>query len=101
MMAKSLAENGAAKVYIIGRRNEKLREVASLDESIIPVQGDISSKESLAACVARISSETPFVNVVIANSGAQGPTVNELPKDRTPSLSELYQCLWNPSMEEF
>jgi shikimate 5-dehydrogenase len=28
MMAKALAENGAAKVYIVGRREDKLREAA-------------------------------------------------------------------------
>jgi NAD(P)-dependent dehydrogenase (short-subunit alcohol dehydrogenase family) len=30
MMAKALAENGAAKVYIIGRRENKLNEAAAL-----------------------------------------------------------------------
>jgi NADP-dependent 3-hydroxy acid dehydrogenase YdfG len=30
MMAKALAENGADKVYIIGRREDKLREAAAL-----------------------------------------------------------------------
>lgn len=30
MMAKALAENGARKIYIIGRREEKLKAVAAL-----------------------------------------------------------------------
>lgn len=29
MMAKALAENGAERVYIVGRRESKLNEVAS------------------------------------------------------------------------
>jgi hypothetical protein len=29
MMAHALAENGAAKVYIIGRREDRLKEAAS------------------------------------------------------------------------
>jgi NADP-dependent 3-hydroxy acid dehydrogenase YdfG len=29
MMAKALAENGAKKVYIIGRRESKLKETAA------------------------------------------------------------------------
>jgi NAD(P)-dependent dehydrogenase (short-subunit alcohol dehydrogenase family) len=103
MMAKSLDANGAAKVYIIGRRFEKLEEVASqaINKSIIPIKGDLSVKESLAECAARVASETPFVNVVIANSGAQGPTVNELPKDRTLSLAEFHEYLWKPTYSEF
>ncbi|KIV98507.1 uncharacterized protein PV09_09684 [Verruconis gallopava] len=103
MMARSLDANGAAKVFIIGRRAEKLHEVASLaiNKNIIPIQGDISSKESLSSCVAKIKTETEFVNCVIANHGAQGPTLNELPKDRTPSLDEMYRHLWKPSMEDF
>jgi NADP-dependent 3-hydroxy acid dehydrogenase YdfG len=29
MMAKALAENGARKIYIIGRREDRLKEAAS------------------------------------------------------------------------
>jgi NAD(P)-dependent dehydrogenase (short-subunit alcohol dehydrogenase family) len=103
MMAKSLDANGAAKVYIIGRRFDKLEEVASqaINKSIIPIKGDVSKKESLAECAARVASETPFVNVVIANSGAQGPTINDLPKDRTLPLAEFHEFLWKPSFSEF
>lgn len=102
-MAKSLDANGAAKVFIVGRREEKLREVAlqAVNKSIIPVQGDLSSKDSLSTVISRIASETSFVNCVIANHGAQGPTINGLPKDRTPSLTEFYDHLWEPSFEEF
>jgi NAD(P)-dependent dehydrogenase (short-subunit alcohol dehydrogenase family) len=103
MMAKALDANGAAKVYIIGRRFEKLEEVASqaINKSIIPIKGDVSSKESLAECAARVASETPFVNVVIANSGAQGPTLNDLPKNPVPTLAEFHEFLWKPSFAEF
>jgi len=103
MMAKALDANGAAKVFIIGRRKEKLLEVASaaVNKTIIPIQGDVGSKESLKSCADEVASQTQFVNAVIANSGAQGPTLNDLPKDRTTSLSEFHEFLWKPSMEEF
>ena len=102
-MARAFDANGAAKVFIIGRRAEKLQEVASqaVNKSIIPIQGDMSSKESIAACVAKVQEQTPFVNCVIANHGAQGPTVNALPKDRTPTFDEMYQHLWKAAMSEF
>src|SRR5258706_1264841 len=98
MMAKALDINGAKKVYIVGRRLEKLQEVASaavgsplppntrlisekrielrslqVNKSIVAVQGDITSKESLASITEKVKSEVGFVNVVIANSGISGP----------------------------
>ncbi|KAF2099277.1 short chain dehydrogenase/reductase family [Rhizodiscina lignyota] len=101
MMARSLDANGAAKVYIIGRRKDKLEEVATSasNASIIPIQGDASSKDSLASIASHVSSETPFVNAVIANHGSPGPTHNELPKN--PSLSDIREHLWKVPMEEF
>lgn len=49
--------------------------------------------------VARVKSETPFVNAVIANHGATGPTNNALPRD--PTLAQIGEHLWNTSMDEF
>ena len=102
-MARSLDSNGAAKVFIIGRRLDKLEEVAasSKGKSIVPVEGDVASKESLRSCVQKIGEHTQFVNCVIANSGITGPTFDGLPKDRTASLTELYNHLWETPMEEF
>lgn len=48
-----------------------------------------------------ISSQTPFVNTVIANHGVQGPTVYSLPKDRTPTLEEMQKFILNTPMEDF
>ena len=103
MMASALDINGAAKVYILGRRLEKLEEVASkaVNGSIIPIQGDITSKASLTTAVEKVQSEVPFVNVVIANSGTMGPTLDGLPKDHTPPLSDLHAYLWNTPMSAF
>ncbi|KAK5712558.1 hypothetical protein LTR17_017939 [Elasticomyces elasticus] len=101
MIAKALAANGAAKVYIMGRRKEKLEETASCSSIIVPIQGDVGSKLSLKACADEVASQIPFVNTVIACSGAQGPTVTDIPKDRTPSILELHEFLWKPSMEDF
>lgn len=72
MMARALDVNGAAKVYIIGRRMDKLKEVSSaaVNKSIVPIQGDVTSKDSLAAAASRIQEECGFVNAVIANSGS-------------------------------
>ncbi|KAF2008020.1 NAD(P)-binding protein [Amniculicola lignicola CBS 123094] len=103
MFAKALDINGAAKVYILGRRVEKLQEVASSakNKSIVPIQCDITSKDALAAAAAQIQREVGFVNTVIANSGATGPDMYGLPKDRRPTLPEIQKYLWDFPMADF
>ncbi|KAF2808979.1 3-oxoacyl-reductase [Mytilinidion resinicola] len=103
MFSRALDINGAAKVYIIGRRLEKLQEVAqsATNNNIIPIQGDITSKDSLASIVERITSEVGFVNAVIANSGAAGPRLDALPKSPPPSLAELHNFFWATPPTDF
>lgn len=74
-MARALALNNAEKVYIIGRRKEVLEQAAkSVDtDNIIPIVCDVTSREALAAAVARVTEETGYINLFIANSGIGGP----------------------------
>ncbi|KAK7178826.1 hypothetical protein DPSP01_013888 [Paraphaeosphaeria sporulosa] len=102
MFAKTLATNHASKVYILGRRIPALESVASdFPKIIIPIQCDITSKDSLSAAVSRVETESGFVNCVIANSGATGPDMYGLPKDRKPSLEEVQKYLWETPMADF
>jgi len=101
MMAKALAHNGAAKVYIVGRRKEKLDAAAKQcpTGNMIPIVGDVSSKASLQAIASQIASETGYINLLIANSGVTGPLLNELPPN--PTLQQFQEYAWNWSMEDF
>ena len=67
MMTKAFANNGAAKVYIVGRRREKLQEAAKVSShgNIIPVVGDVTSKESLCEVAEQIKKEVGYVNLLI------------------------------------
>jgi len=67
MMTKAFANNGAAKVYIVGRRREKLDEAAKVSPhgNIIPVVGDVTSKESLCEIAEQIKKEVGYVNLLI------------------------------------
>jgi NAD(P)-dependent dehydrogenase (short-subunit alcohol dehydrogenase family) len=38
---------------------------------------------------------------VIANSGATGPNLYSLPKDRKPTLEEVHKLLWDTPIETF
>lgn len=97
-MARALAANGATKVYLLGRRVEVLAKAANEFPSIfVPVGCDVTSKDSLQAAVDRITTETGFVNLLVANSGILGSTNQWNP---SKSLSELRQSLFTENSIE-
>jgi NAD(P)-dependent dehydrogenase (short-subunit alcohol dehydrogenase family) len=57
-MTKTFAENGAAKVYIVGRRKQQLEEAAKHSPNIVPIIGDVTSKESLMKVAEQVKQET-------------------------------------------
>jgi NAD(P)-dependent dehydrogenase (short-subunit alcohol dehydrogenase family) len=71
------------------------------NQSIVPIQCDITSNDSLAAAAAQVEKEVGFVNVVVANSGATGPNLYGLPKDRKPTIDEVQKYLWEATREQF
>lgn len=105
--AHALDANGAKVVYIVGRREESLREVAKGGRNIIPIVGDVTSKESLEKVAEQVRKEQGYVNLLFANAGVLGPIVRKsLPEkgsgpDGRPSIEEMQKALWEPSMEEF
>jgi NAD(P)-dependent dehydrogenase (short-subunit alcohol dehydrogenase family) len=102
MMAKALAINGAKKVYIIGRRLDKLEAAAKESQTgnIIPLQGDVTSKESLEKCAEHIRNEVGYINLIICNSGVTGPShaVN-MPADT--SAKDLQKQVMSTPMDDF
>lgn len=104
-MARALAVNGAAKIFIVGRREEALqRTKASLPDeyakAIIPVVGDVSSKTSLASALEAITSthNTDTADILICNSGISGPRVDtQDPKTKEAlSIDELCKNMLAP-----
>ncbi|KAI4923659.1 uncharacterized protein J4E92_007633 [Alternaria infectoria] len=99
MIAHALASAGASKVYILGRRENKLSTAASQHENIIPIQCDITSKASLQAAVDFIKQDTGYINLLVANSGIYGPPTSFMPGS---SVKELREHMFeNTSMEDF
>ncbi|KAI0096130.1 hypothetical protein GGR51DRAFT_567475 [Nemania sp. FL0031] len=97
MIAQALEANGAI-VYIIGRRKERLEEAAATAKhnSIHPVVGDVTSKESLAAAASAIGKETGgYVDVVVANSGITGTGLGDLPKDADITTLQNFLASWD------
>lgn len=100
MMTKALALNGAEKVYIIGRRKEKLDEAAKISPNIVGIVGDVTSKESLKAIVEQIKRESGFVNLLIANSGVMVPG-NPVKSGSGATLAEYAKGGFESSEEDF
>lgn len=102
MMARSLALNGAHKVYIIGRREAVLQEAAaSVDTgNIVPIVGDVTSKDDLSRVVKHIESDCGYINVLIANSGILGPQ-SQASITPSSSIEEFQKAFWDTSFEEF
>ncbi|OJJ50994.1 hypothetical protein ASPZODRAFT_55014 [Penicilliopsis zonata CBS 506.65] len=104
-MALALDANGASKVFIIGRREEVLKETAAAakNKTLIPIIGDITSKESLEAAYDAVASQTDRVHLLVANSGIMGPMIHppKKPDGEKPTLTELRDHLWQLPMDDF
>ena len=99
-MARALAANGAAKVYIIGRREAVLHDACtSAPNVMIPLPGDVTSKDSLRAMSDRVTSEAGHVDLLVANAGMTGPTFLDLQKGA--SVSQFVKHAWNVPMHSF
>ena len=101
MMAKALAANGANKVYIIGRRLEKLQAAAkeSPHGNIVPLQGDTTDKAALENAVNTIRKEIGYINFLVCNSGIIGPLVEGLREGA--SLAEIRELMWAWDSKKF
>ncbi|KAI9660760.1 MAG: hypothetical protein M1831_003452 [Alyxoria varia] len=104
MAAKALDANGAAAVYIIGRRQEELEAAAKEGKngSIIPLVGDVTSKDSLKSVAEQVRQRHGYMNALLANAGVAGVTTfDKLPLDSDPSIKDFVDKMWEPSMEDF
>lgn len=105
LIAKALEHNGAT-VYIIGRRLEVLERAASEHSRygrIIPLQGDITSRQSLLAMVETIKDRHGFIDLLVNNAGIARNLLPRLPspldesagEGEMPSIKALQEVLWN------
>lgn len=98
-MAKALMANGAKKVYILGRRQEILNDAARETPGLVPIQCDVTSKDSLQAAVDKITADTGYINLLVANSGLIG-TSNIWGAGK--SVADIRRTLFTEhSMEDF
>ncbi|KAJ5250618.1 hypothetical protein N7489_001028 [Penicillium chrysogenum] len=106
IMTKALDANKVSKIFILGRRENALQETISqtTNGTVIPIQCDITSKESLETAYNAVAAQTTHVDLLIANSGVMGPPMKppQPAEDGSlPPLSQLRDELFNVPMEEF
>ncbi|KAF4617487.1 hypothetical protein D9613_005739 [Agrocybe pediades] len=71
IMAKALENNGAT-VYIIGRRIDVLQKAARENNNfdrIIPIEGDITNRDSLLSIVETIRTRHGYIDLLVNNAG--------------------------------
>ncbi|PPJ55205.1 hypothetical protein CBER1_05681 [Cercospora berteroae] len=100
--ARALDANGAKAVYIIGRREETLKEAAKTAENgnIKPLVGDVSDKQSLKKIVQQIEQEQGYINILFANAGVSGPGHAKAIAGKK-TVKEWADALFEPEMADF
>lgn len=99
MMARALASNGAKRVFIIGRRLDKLQEAAEGYDNITPIQGDVTDKAALKGIAEKVATEVGYINLLIVNSGMTGPMVKPQPPEA--GIHDIQRDMWEWTTEEF
>jgi len=95
MATQALAVNGA-KVYIVGRTEEKLERVAEtygkdIAGQIIPLTADISKKDAIAKLVEEIESRESSLSILINNAGISSASFDT----EASSASEMKKKLFD------
>jgi NAD(P)-dependent dehydrogenase (short-subunit alcohol dehydrogenase family) len=99
MISRTLLSHGASKVYILGRRLSALTTASTANPGLIPIQCDITSKNSLQAAVDHITRDAGYINFLVANSGILGPTASFSAKQ---TVQEMRQNMFaDISMADF
>lgn len=99
MMAKTLAEGGAHRIYIVGRRRERLEQVASEFDNVVPLCADVTKKDELKKIAEIVRKDVGYINMLVANAGMTGPGLADLKSKHT--LAEFVEHAWKASTEEF
>ncbi|KZT11782.1 NAD-P-binding protein [Laetiporus sulphureus 93-53] len=102
MIATALENNGAV-VYIVGRRMEVLEAAIkshSRRRNMIPIQGDVTDRDSLRAIADSVKARHGYINLLVNNAGVMVSRQPKLPKPGEASITEYQELLWNYETDE-
>ncbi|KAK9368325.1 hypothetical protein V1509DRAFT_623759 [Lipomyces kononenkoae] len=103
MMATALENNGAI-VYIIGRRLSVLENAVKLYSkkgNMIPIQGDVTSKEDLIRATTIIKEKSGHVDLLVVNSGVMSQILNDFTPEIKNDVKSLSEFWMNKSQEDW
>ncbi|KAH9832236.1 NAD-P-binding protein [Rhodofomes roseus] len=100
LMAATALENNGAIVYIVGRRVEVLEKAireCSKHGNMIPLQGDVTSKEELQTMVSIVKARHGYINLLVNNAGILLAQQPKLPSraQAADDITQLQSLLWN------
>lgn len=106
MIAQAFANNGA-RVYIAGRRQEVLENavktwgssLAHPKGEMIPVQCDVTSKESIQGLVQAVSKKDKHVDLLVNNAGISKGTSTVEKGDE--DVKQLAEELWSEDQKNW
>ena len=100
--ARALDANGAKAVYIVGRREDTLKEAAknAVNGTLIPIVGDVNDKDSLLKVAERVRHEQGFINLLFANAGVLGPK-HAADLGENPSIKEFQATMFKSDMKDY
>ncbi|KAM7217265.1 putative short chain dehydrogenase [Rhypophila decipiens] len=101
MATQALAVNGA-KVYIVGRNQEKLQTVVDtygkdIEGEIIPITADITKKDEVAKLVKEIESREKCLCILVNNAGVSSSSLST----ESESATEMKKNLFSPESSTF
>ncbi|TBU25518.1 NAD-P-binding protein [Dichomitus squalens] len=97
MIAKALEHNGAI-VYIVSRRLDVLEAAANEHNrrrNLIPLQGDVTDRESMRAVAQTIRERHGFINLLVNNAGLARNFLPKLPGPGEVDMKKYQELLWN------
>ncbi|QIW95856.1 hypothetical protein AMS68_001374 [Peltaster fructicola] len=95
MATQALAVNGA-KVYIVGRREEKLDRVVEtynkgIAGEITAIQADVTNKDEIRKLYSEISKKEPHLDILINNAGISTTTVETEAKTAEEMKEKMFE----------
>jgi NAD(P)-dependent dehydrogenase (short-subunit alcohol dehydrogenase family) len=110
LMIATALENNGATVYIIGRRVDVIEKAAKENNKfgkLIPLQGDITCRQSLTKLVEIVKTRHGYIDLLVNNAGiarnilpSQLPSPLDSPTDAPPSIKAFQSVLWDTGSPE-
>ena len=95
--ASALAQTGAKKVYILGRRKEALdkavQSIGAGQDVVVPIVCDVTNPFTVTTAVQQIEKDTGYVDVLVNNAGIGGPDHKAM--YNVDSIKDLQEIMLN------